>query len=456
MTNSEWNRDLAVSYDGAAGRYAEKFFHELERKPFDRALLDRFANSVRDRGPVCDVGCGPGHIARYLDGCGVDVFGIDISPRMIEVAARLNPNISFRQADMLALGLPDRTLAGVIAFYSLIHISRDSVADALEDWHRVLNPQGILLLSFHAGEGELHADEFLGIPVSIDATLFQPDEITEYVRQAGFTVDAVVTREPYDFEFQSTRTYISAHARVRQRGPATDRTEKEDGHALRPARRCGARRRRHPGGRGGSASPCKGPLGDRVGRRGRAELAWLDGVVAYLRGNQAELVGSLDALPDHTADRTSLLRQSLSALVFDAAGDRETAAREMLELEQEIADRWNWRGPINNHHPLLVTLNRLICVSWLRVFGREADAARPLTWHEAMPGSPLFQAWTRTIGPMSLVDRAEIAEAMAQPERALTYYTRFLDQYDMPAPALQPRVDRARAGLARLRALTDR
>jgi TolB-like protein len=184
------------------------------------------------------------------------------------------------------------------------------------------------------------------------------------------------------------------------------------------------------------------------------ELAWLDGVLAYLARDRERLAAALAALPENSVRRTSLLRRSLDALALEAAGERERerAAREMLELEQEIADRWNMRGPIGDHHPLLVTLNRLICARWLRGLGRDAEAARLLTWHEAIPGPPLLQAWQRSIGALSLLDRAEIAEAMGEPERARRYYARLLAQYDLPVPALQPHMRRAEAALMRLAA----
>jgi SAM-dependent methyltransferase len=205
-----WNRDLVASYDRAAERYAETFFHELDRKPFDRELLDAFAETVHGRGRVCDIGCGPGHVGRWLTERGVDVFGIDISPRMIEVASRLNPDIDFRQGDMLALDIPDEALAAIVAFYSLIHLSRASVTRALLEFRRTLRHDGRLLVAAHGGEGELHVDEFLGMPASIDATLFQPEELARYLRQAGFRIDRISTRSPYEFEYQTTRVYILA------------------------------------------------------------------------------------------------------------------------------------------------------------------------------------------------------------------------------------------------------
>jgi TolB-like protein len=209
--------------------------------------------------------------------------------------------------------------------------------------------------------------------------------------------------------------------------------------------------RRRPAGAAGAVSTVEGA----------EELVWLDGVLAYLQGDRERIAAALRAFPENPGPRSSLLRRSLAALALDAAGERERATREMFDLEREIADSRDLadqvaeRGlphRIELHHPLLVTLNRLICIRWLRALGRDAEAARLLTWHEAMPGSPLTQAWQRGIGALSLLERAEIAEAMGQPEQARRYYARLLAQYDLPVPALQPRMARAEAALARLAA----
>src|SRR3989442_9424392 len=151
MIFPDWNGLLVESYDRIAERYAEEFFDELDRKPFDRDLLDRYADTVRGRGQVCDLGCGPGHVARYLHARGVDVLGLDISPRMVEVARRLNPGIPFDQGDMQRLHLPDSSLAGAVAFYSMIHLARSVVPRSLDEVMRVLRPGGVALIAVHGG-----------------------------------------------------------------------------------------------------------------------------------------------------------------------------------------------------------------------------------------------------------------------------------------------------------------
>src|SRR6266850_2272417 len=132
--------DLQSGYDPVAEHYATEFFDELKRKPFDCELLNGFANSIRGKGLVCEIGCGPGQIARYLKDRGVTMHGVDVSPEMVRVAARLNPDIPFTQGDMLALDFPDESLAAVVLFYSIIHIKKEDVTRALREINRVTSP----------------------------------------------------------------------------------------------------------------------------------------------------------------------------------------------------------------------------------------------------------------------------------------------------------------------------
>ena len=199
--------EIEAGYDRVAEAFAAEFYGELARKPFDRELLEQFAESVRSQGLVCEIGCGPGQIARYLQDRGVRMCGIDLSQEMVRCARNLNPDISFERGDMLALDAPDDTWAGIVSFYAIIHLKREDAARALEGMYRVLKPGGRLLVSFHGGEGVLHREEWYGEPVSIDVTLFEPGEMKGYLEAAGFEVERVVEREHYDFEYPTVRLY---------------------------------------------------------------------------------------------------------------------------------------------------------------------------------------------------------------------------------------------------------
>ena len=203
--------DVSRSYDQVAEEYVRHIADELDHKPLDRELLDRFATRFEPGDLVCDIGCGPGHVARYLHDRGLEVTGIDLSPGMIEQARRLNPGIEFNVGDMLSLDVEDGAWAGIVAFYSIIHIPRSDVVRALRELHRTLRPGGLLLMSFHIGDEILHLDELWNQPVSLDFIFFQPGEMKELLITAGFEIEEVVEREPYpEVEYQSRRAYIFA------------------------------------------------------------------------------------------------------------------------------------------------------------------------------------------------------------------------------------------------------
>jgi SAM-dependent methyltransferase len=200
------------SYDTLADEYAQRIFNELQHKPLDRELLNRFAGEVAGRGEVCDMGCGPGHVARYLRDAGTTVFGLDLSPRMVERARQLNPDISFREGNMMALDLREGTLAGITAFYAIVNLAKESLPLVFREMERVLQPGGPLLLAFHAGDEMLHEDELWGHPISMAFYLFQPSMIRRYLEAAGLVIEEIIEREPYspEVEYQSRRAYIFA------------------------------------------------------------------------------------------------------------------------------------------------------------------------------------------------------------------------------------------------------
>ncbi len=203
--------DVQAGYDLVADEYAVRLFDELDHKPLDRELLDRFAERVRGMGAACDLGCGPGQIARYLHSRGVQARGVDLSPAMVQRARALNSGIEFVQGDMRSLPIEDGTFGGIAAFYSIIHIPRREVVEVLHELKRVLQPGGLLLLAFHIGDEVVHLDEWWGRRVSVDFVFFRPDEMKSWLTEAGFEIVETVEREPRpEVEYQTRRAYIFA------------------------------------------------------------------------------------------------------------------------------------------------------------------------------------------------------------------------------------------------------
>jgi SAM-dependent methyltransferase len=211
----ETTLNTQASYDQVAKEYAEKFKDEMDDKPFDRRCLDRLAREVGELGPICDLGCGPGQIARYLHRNGVETLGVDLSPKMVAEARRLNPEIPFHQGDMLSLPDPDHAWGGIAAFYCIIHIPRVRVTQALSEMRRVLKPGGRLLLAFHIGDEIKHLDEWWEKPVNLDFAFYPSDEMESWLKETGFEAVETLIREPDpQVEVATRRAYLFARKPV--------------------------------------------------------------------------------------------------------------------------------------------------------------------------------------------------------------------------------------------------
>ena len=202
---------IRENYDRLASEYASHIYGELQNKPIDCELLRRFASQTNGKGEVCDLACGPGHIARFLRDAGAKVSGLDLSPKMLEQARKLSPDITFREGNMLALDLPDASLAGITAMYAYVNIPKESLPQVFSEMFRVLQPNGVLLTAFHVGIEQIDVPELWGEKVTMPFFYLDPAQIRRMLEEVGFVIDDMVERGPYpDIEFQSQRAYLFA------------------------------------------------------------------------------------------------------------------------------------------------------------------------------------------------------------------------------------------------------
>ena len=194
---------IRAAYDMASEAYARKFIDELDHKPRDRELLKEFALIVGLNRPVLDIGCGPGHVTAHLTSLGLLATGIDLSPKMIQKAAETSPQSSFKVGDFFALPSESSSIGGIVAFYCIVHLTRDELVPAFSEMFRVLAEGGVLLLSFHVGAEIVRAENFLETSATLEFKFFEPLKIELALRTVGFDrIDARV-RDPYDTEYPS-------------------------------------------------------------------------------------------------------------------------------------------------------------------------------------------------------------------------------------------------------------
>jgi SAM-dependent methyltransferase len=197
VTEPAFITDTRAGYDVMAPEYAARFAEATGVNAWDRAMLTAFAEVVD--GPVADVGCGPGSITALLSGLGVDVFGIDLSPRTVELTRARYPKLRFEVGTMTALDL-----------YSIIHVPAGHTPGVFAEFARVLRPGGHLILAFQVGDEIRHRDEAFGHTISVDWHRRRPDAVATLLAKAGFETTVRMVREP-QADYESTlQAYLVA------------------------------------------------------------------------------------------------------------------------------------------------------------------------------------------------------------------------------------------------------
>lgn len=154
----------------------------------DRDLVGAWARR-HCGGQLLDVGCGPGQWTNWLHEQGITVTGVDPTPEFLERARARYPETRYVEGRAEALDVVDGGLAGILAWFSLIHTPPHEVPAILAEFARCVEPGGGLLLGFFEGP------ELVPFDHKITTAYHWPiDELARAVAEAGFTVTASEAR----------------------------------------------------------------------------------------------------------------------------------------------------------------------------------------------------------------------------------------------------------------------
>jgi SAM-dependent methyltransferase len=192
--------DVRDSYNSKAELYTAVARGDIDRDIPDREWLAEFAQLAGPgNGEVADLGCGPGYVTNHLSELGLTVVGYDLSPALIAEAQRAFPDLKFQVGDLMALDIPSGSIAGIVARYSLIHLSPNQLAHAFAEFARLLQPGAPILVSFFAANSaERHGSAFDHAVVT--AYELFPGTVATELQDAGFFDVKIGTRGPVQGE----------------------------------------------------------------------------------------------------------------------------------------------------------------------------------------------------------------------------------------------------------------
>jgi ubiquinone/menaquinone biosynthesis C-methylase UbiE len=168
-------------YDRIAERY------QTIRHTFDnKKELREFASLLPKNATVLDVGCGAGiPVAQFLVECGFDVTGIDFSENMLKLASKNVPKAKFVLKDMTKLDMETDSFDGLTAFYSIIHVPREKHFSLFQSFHRILKPEGIMLICLGPDEWEATGDYY---GTEMFWSQHSPRKSLQLLKKAGFKI----------------------------------------------------------------------------------------------------------------------------------------------------------------------------------------------------------------------------------------------------------------------------
>jgi ubiquinone/menaquinone biosynthesis C-methylase UbiE len=142
----DYKETVKAGYNAIADRYLA----ERTRDSQDVVLIKELIEKLPDDAHVLDAGCGAGVPIAEILSLRFKVTGVDFSEAQIALAKKNVPAGTFICTDMTQLGFPENSFDGICSYYAIIHIPREEHEPLLRNFHRMLKPNGHVLLCLGA------------------------------------------------------------------------------------------------------------------------------------------------------------------------------------------------------------------------------------------------------------------------------------------------------------------
>lgn len=176
------NKLSVETYDKIAKKYDEEFGNDYS----DTMYIDKFLKTINGK-EVLDIGCGVGNLTNYIFEKGYNIDGIDLSGAMLNIAKNRYKGINFYKMDMKNITITKK-YDGIMLAYSLFHLTKNEVKEALPKYYKLLNKDGTILLILQMGSEENLIDEPLENGLKMFINYYSLDEITVELNKNNFNI----------------------------------------------------------------------------------------------------------------------------------------------------------------------------------------------------------------------------------------------------------------------------
>jgi ubiquinone/menaquinone biosynthesis C-methylase UbiE len=168
-------------------KVADEYLATRSEEDPEVKLLPDFMKRLPVGARVLDAGCGAGEPITRILSERFKVTGVDISKRQIEKARETLPYCEFIWQDMSTLSFPDEYFDGIISYYAIPHIPREEHLALLQNFYRMIKPNGLALLCFGtADDPGTVIDNFFGVKMYWSS--FDAETNTEMLKDVGFNI----------------------------------------------------------------------------------------------------------------------------------------------------------------------------------------------------------------------------------------------------------------------------
>ena len=213
---TDWGEQaVCETYEVIADAYADVYRSTEPEQPIDLAMIEHFTTTLGSDPLVLDAGCGAGRMMPFLAGFGCRVEGVDLTPGMVRRAQADHGEFRVQVGSLTALPFAADRFDGVFMWYSTIHGDDHELATMLSEAHRVVKPEGSLVVAFQTGAGVHEVGQGIrerGFDVRMMRYHRSATQMARALKRADFHVIAALDREPVGAETDGQAVLIARRA----------------------------------------------------------------------------------------------------------------------------------------------------------------------------------------------------------------------------------------------------